>query len=239
MRYVIVAATVLWSALICLLPAPKIVTAAGEKQQPGKSQFEKDQGRGWRDLLKDERNRAVRGLGYWRRVPLPAGTELKKGNPWSYDEENHRIVCKGEGYLEALLYDYRFGDGIFHVEWRLKKVSGDPKYNSGIFVRTSADAKRWHQAQVGNLNVGYLFGYMRPGAEKYSTKLDGPQRGNPAGEWNTYEITTKGKKITLWVNGYQTATKICEHNRGQIGLQAENFEIEFKNLMWKYLSNEK
>ena len=27
------------------------------------------------------------------------------------------------------------------------------------------------------------------------------QRVKPAGEWNTYEITCKGRNVTLWVNG--------------------------------------
>jgi hypothetical protein len=26
------------------------------------------------------------------------------------------------------------------------------------------------------------------------------QRVKPAGEWNTFEITCKGKDVTLWVN---------------------------------------
>ncbi len=236
MRYAFLAA-LLFVALFCFLQQPESASVAsppraGEKQKPEKSQLEKDKGRGWVNLL-------GRGLGYWRRVPLPHGSKLKKGNPWSYDEKNKRIVCSGKGFHEILLYDYHFGDGIFHVEWRLKKLPGNPKYNSGIYVRTSADGARWHQAQVGNLNVGYLFGQMKPGAKKYETKLKGPQRGKPAGEWNTYEITTKGKNITLWVNGHQTATKVCGHTRGQIGLQSEFFPIEFKNLKWKYLSNEK
>jgi len=54
---------------------------------------------------------------------------------------------------------------------------------------------------------------------------------NPAGEWNTMIIECKGDEITVWVNddlvnhGYE-----CTATGGQIAIQAEGSEVEFRRL---------
>jgi len=106
-------------------------------------------------------------------------------------------------------------------------------------VRNSADGKIWHQAQVGSGNVGFLFGDTLVDGKVKREKiaaLKGPQRGKEAGEWNTYEITFKGKTMTLWINGFITAEwDKCEVPKGYIGMEAEGYYIEFKNLKLKDL----
>ena len=112
------------------------------------------------------------------------------------------------------------------------------RYNAGIYVRVSADGVLWHQAQTGP-GGGYLFG---------NTLVEGtPQRVNlrqamtenrvkPAGEWNTYEIRAVGKKVALWVNGAVTSEFTqCEVPKGHLGLEAEGYRIEFRNLKLKRL----
>ena len=146
-----------------------------------------------------------------------------------------------EGRPDLLLVDaeaYLLADGIFHVEWRFKKLGeGKKGYNSGVYVRNSADGKVWHQAQVGSKNVGYLFGKTLQGGKLVGipdNKRPGPQRGKEAGEWNTFEITCKGQTLTLWVNGAVTAEwDRCEVPRGYLGLEAEGWWIEFKNVKFK------
>jgi len=89
---------------------------------------------------------------------------------------------------------------------------------------------------VGN-SVGFLFGSTLIDGKKASiptNKLPGANRAKPIGEWNTYEITTRGKNITLWVNGAVTAEwKSCEVPSGYFGLEAEGYWIEFKNIKLK------
>src|SRR5437016_1336800 len=64
-----------------------------------------------------------------------------------------------------------------------------------------------------------------------------PQGGKEAGAWNTYEVTCKGKTITLWINGAVTATwNDCQVRRGYLGLEAEGYYIEFKNLKFKEMT---
>lgn len=196
-----------------------------------KSALESD-ATGWVELLTDK------DLKNWKRVPIPPGGKLSERNPWSVDEKNKLLICDAEKIHEMLLYDKELADGIFHVEWKFKKVEGKKGYNSGVYVRNSADGKIWHQAQVGSLNVGYIFGDTPVDGKPKRVRIDNkvPQRGKEAGEWNTYEITCKGKNVTLWVNGAVTAEwKECEVPRGYIGLEAEFWYIEFKNLKYKEL----
>ena len=92
----------------------------------------------------------------------------------------------------------------FHVEWRFTPVPGKKGYNSGVFVRTSSDGKMWHQAQCGDASGGYLFGetLANYALKPFNLQKDvHEQRVKPAGEWNTYELTCKGRVVTLWVNG--------------------------------------
>lgn len=188
--------------------------------------------KGWTDLTAD-------GLKQWKRVPIPPKGKLKDKSPWSWDASAGVLLCEGKGTHEMLLFDRELGDGIFHVDWRFRKVEGKKGYNSGVYVRNSADGAVWHQAQVGSKNVGHLFGKTRMGDKLVGipgNKLKGPQRGKEAGEWNVYEITSRGPEITLWVNGAVTARwTSCPVPRGFLGLEAEGWVIEFRNLKYKAL----
>ncbi len=185
---------------------------------------------GWTDILPGK------DLAGWKRVPIPPGSKLKEGNPWSVDEATKTLACNGVGFHEMLLYDKELGDFIFHVEWRFKKLEDKKGYNSGVYARNSADGKVWHQAQVGSRNVGFLFGDTLVDGQVKRVRHGGagPQRGKEAGEWNTYEITCKGPAMTLWINGHVTAEwKDCQVPRGHVGLEAEGWSIEFRNLKVK------
>ena len=186
---------------------------------------------GWLDLL------AAKGLTGWKRVAIPPGSKLREKSCWR--REGDTLVCEGVGVHEMLLYDREIADGIFHVEWRFKKLDGKKGYNSGVYVRNSADGKIWHQAQVGSKNVGYFFGNTLVNGKEQGFRAankDVPQRGKEAGEWNVYEITCNGPRLTLWVNGAVTAEwDKCQVLRGYFGLEAEGFVIEFKNIKFKDL----
>jgi hypothetical protein len=155
------------------------------------------------------------------------------------DATTNMLICDGVDIHEMLLYNEELADGIFHVEWRFKKIEGKkPAYNSGVYVRNSEDGKIWHQAQVGN-NIGYLFGDTLVDGKLKRFRMDGkgPQRGKAIGEWNAYEVTCKGKDMTLWINGAVTAEwKDCLVPKGYVGLEAEGYYIEFKNVKYRSLN---
>ena len=189
---------------------------------------------GWTDLL------AAAGpkLEGWTRGPIPPTGKLNPKSQWSLDSSTGNLVCEGNGGHEWLRWDKEIGDGIFHVEWRFTPVSsGRKNYNSGIYARNSADARIWHQAQTGDGSGGYIFGATEDGGELKRVNFSKQQKGSRvkhAGEWNVFELACKGKDVTLWVNGAVTTHwEDCLVPKGYVGLEAEGYRIEFRNVKLK------
>jgi hypothetical protein len=144
------------------------------------------------------------------------------------------LVCSGDQGHEWLRYDRELADFVLHVEWRLAKLEGDGKYNSGVFVRNSANGRIWYQAQVGTTGAGYLFGdnpannSLQP-FDLHSSLTE--NHVNDAGRWNTYDIRCQGSVITLTVNGTKSSEfDQCHNLKGYVGLEAEDSRIEFRNV---------
>ena len=54
---------------------------------------------------------------------------------------------------------------------------------------------------------------------------------NPVGEWNTMIIECLGAEIKVWVNGVLVNHGYdCTAQKGQIAIQAEGSEVEFRKL---------
>jgi hypothetical protein len=189
---------------------------------------------GWIDILPPA------DLKGWRRVPVPPGAAL--GRPqWRLDEKEKILVCDGDGGHDMLLFDEEIGDAVFHLEFRYTRIEGQSGYNSGIYVRNSADGDIWHQAQIGDGKGGFLFGQtLDSSGNKTRFSLsqqvaDG--RVKPAGEWNMIEITAVGRSLVLWVNGAVTCRfEDCGRDKGYLGLEGEGYRIEFRNLKVKKLN---
>jgi hypothetical protein len=199
-----------------------------------KSALERDP-QGWTDLL----TQAGQKLEGWTRGPIPPSGKLKEPSQWTLDEITGTLVCRGDGGHEWLRWDQEMADSIFHVEWRFTVVPGKKGYNAGIYARNSADARIWHQAQTGDRSGGYLFGdTLVDGATKRFnlSKRRAGSRVKPAGEWNTFEITCRGRDMSLWVNGAVTNEwHDCQISKGYLGLEAEGYYIEFRNVKVKPL----
>lgn len=191
--------------------------------------------KGWVDITPNAR------LEGWTRLPVPSTGTLGKAQ-WKVDPQTGYLVCEGDGGHDWLRYDRELTDFILHVEWRYTPVEGKSGYNSGVYVRNSPDGKVWHQAQVGSGSGGYLFGATLVGPELKRFNLSSElkdQRVKPAGEWNTYEITCKGRTLSLWVNGAVIQHWMdCQVPRGFLGLEGEGWRIEFRNLKLKQLAPE-
>jgi len=200
-------------------------------QSPGALQT--DPG-GWVDLLSNKT------LSDWTRIAIPPGAPLKDLSPWTLDPSTGNMVCDGDkaGH-EMLRYNREFINFVLHVEFRFTKLEVDAKYNSGVFVRNSADGSVWHQAQVGSASGGYLFGNTLVNGAPQRVNLRDQVKENrvkAAGEWNTFEVRAEGSKISLWVNGAVTSEFVqCEVLRGYVALEAEGYKIEFRNVKLKQL----
>jgi len=188
---------------------------------------------GWVDVMPGA------GLSGWTRLAI-APDRLDPVSQWSL-QTGGVLLCEGNRGHEWLRFDKELDDFIFHVEFRYTPLAGNPRYNSGIFVRTLADYSLWYQNQIGSQAGGYLFGYILVDGERRRFDLSPrmvDQRVKPAGEWNTVEVTARGPVLTAWVNGAVTSEyKYCPVSRGHIGLEAEGFRIEFRNLRVKSLSS--
>jgi hypothetical protein len=191
---------------------------------------------GWTDLLA----RAGKELNHWTRGPIPPTGRLNPQSQWSLEGATGYLVCEGDKGHEWLRYDKEVGDFVFHVEFRYSPVTtGKQNYNSGVYARNSKDAAVWHQAQIGGGSGGYLFGETMKGGKltRINLSKEATKRVKPAGEWNALEITCKGKDMTLWVNGGVTcAWHDCEVARGYVGVEAEGYRIEFRNVLLKELA---
>ncbi len=188
---------------------------------------------GWVDILPPA------DLKGWYRVPVPPTGQLGR-EQWHVDGEKKILICDGDGGHDMLLFNKEIGDAIFHFECCYTRIEGKTGYNSGAYVRNSKDGAIWHQAQFGAAKDGYLFGQ--------TLGVDGKKKGfnlnkqvtdmrvKPAGEWNTLEVTARGKVLTLWVNGAVTCQfEDCGSEKGYLGLEGEGYRIEFRNLKVKEL----
>jgi 3-keto-disaccharide hydrolase len=216
-------------AAILVLSLVHVHLAWGEET---KSALESDP-KGWTDIMPPA------DLKGWYRVPVPPTGKLGR-EQWHVDTAHNVLVCDGDGGHDMLLLDKEFGDHIFHFECKYTKIEGKKGYNSGAYVRNSKDGAIWHQAQFGDAKDGYLFGQtLGPDGKKKSFNLARQvtdKRVKPAGEWNTIEVTAKGKVLTMWVNGAVTCEfKDCGMQKGRLGVEGEGYRIEFRNLKVKEL----
>lgn len=174
----------------------------------------------------------------WTRIPIPAIAGLKPEPQWKVDGAQKLLICTGQGGHEWLRYDKELKDFVLQAEWRFAPKEGETKYNSGIGFRLSRFGEIWFQAQTG-LAGGWLFGqdFVDGGLKSFNLRAQAKANPiKPAGEWNQYEIRAQGDKVTLTING----TVINEMTgvgmrRGYIGLEAEGYEIAFRNLKLQVL----
>lgn len=175
----------------------------------------------------------------WTRIPFPPISGVNPKLQWHVDASQQALICTGDGGHEWLRYDRELSDFELQVDWRFTpKTSGETRYNSGIGVRLSRYGEIWHQAQTGP-NGGYLFGSTLTDGIFRNFNLSKEMKENrvkPAGEWNHYEIRALGDRIALSVNGAAVSEVTgVGLRRGYIGLEAEGYEITFRNLRLKSL----
>jgi hypothetical protein len=170
----------------------------------------------------------------WTRIPIPPTDGLQPKMQWHVDTAQHALVCTGDGGHEWLRYDKELGDFVLEVDWRFTPRAPDEKrYNSGIGIRLSQYGEIWYQAQTG-LSGGYLFGNNIADGIIQRFDLNKEMKENrvkPAGEWNHYEVRAQGPRLTLAVNGSVVSElPNCGLRRGYVGLEAEHYEVTFRNL---------
>ena len=147
-----------------------------------------------------------------------AGWRVSDKTPESWRIEGGLLVLTG-GRSHLFTKD-QFDDFIVRFEWRPAKKG----YNSGFFVRG-------RQIQMAQGVAGMLFG------AKGTRGV--PQLHKPPGEWNEWEVTCIGPKVSLKVNG-KPAWEIDDFKpvRGPLGIEAEGHAIDFRNIRIKKVRKE-
>lgn len=153
-----------------------------------------------------------------------------------------------------LITDKEYSNYKLEVQYRFANKAG----NCGVLVHTSKPRALYGmfpqslECQMMSGNAGDFWCIEEnievPDMEKRRPHKEGQKFGGgpadarqilnltdnsekPLGEWNTMVIECKGDEIKIWVNGdlVNHGTK-CTASKGQIALQAEGVEVEFKKV---------
>lgn len=138
-----------------------------------------------------------------------------------------------------------YGNFKLHLEWRWP---GEPT-NSGVLLHVQGEEMTWPlsiECQLMNGNAGdiVLIGEgsgitvrdsaysIPPGGSRYKViPKYGDSSEKPAGQWNTYDITSLDGRLEVTVNGVlQNEGSNMTLTRGHILLQGEGSPIEFRNI---------
>lgn len=153
------------------------------------------------------------------------------------------IACKGKpaGYIRTTT-DYT--NYVLKVEWRWPEKAG----NSGVLLRMTGEDKVWPKSIEAQLASGRAGDFwlidgaklttpadrVDPKAERHRLHVKANEK--PVGEWNTYEITVDGGKVSLKVNGEVLNEGTgAEAVAGKICLQSEGAPIQFRTVAIKKL----
>jgi hypothetical protein len=149
-----------------------------------------------------------------------------------------------------LMTEKEYGDFEVRLEFKVPEkgnsgvalrapLKGDPAYE-GMEIQILDDV--WHKKNLKGLRQTQLTGsiYDVVGPSKEVLK--------PVGEWNTYRIIAKGRKIVVNLNGTEIVNanlddykdKFQKHpgllrDKGHLGLQCHGGRVEFRNLYVKPL----
>jgi hypothetical protein len=74
------------------------------------------------------------------------------------------------------------------------------------------------------------WGVTEDKARRILNLTDGSEK--PVGEWNTMVVECVGDEVKVWINGdLVNHGSNCTAQKGQIGLQAEGSEVEFRKIV--------
>jgi len=134
-------------------------------------------------------------------------------------------ASKGTGFLVTPV---SYSDFEIHVEFW---VTDDA--NSGVFLRCE-DPKTINAMNAYEVNI-----YDKRPDQTYRTGaiVDVAKPAsviNTGGKWNTFDITAKGPKMTVTLNGMRVVdVEDKKHARGPIGLQYGAGTVKFRNVRIK------
>jgi Domain of Unknown Function (DUF1080) len=180
------------------------------------------------------------------------GWKVNKGGNmavWGADSGILFVNGRGGGWL---MTEKEYADFELRLEYKLPRggnsgvalrspMQGDPAY-VGMEIQILDDTWYLEKKNYANLRRTQLTGAI------YDVVPPAKEVTKPVGEWNRMDITAKGRRITVELNG----TKIVDANlddyknradkhpgllreKGHLGLQSHDGRVEFRNLFVKPL----
>jgi len=177
------------------------------------------------------------------------GWKLVHGRGPGYVVENGTIVCPADGGGN-LFTEREYANFILRLEFKLS-----PGGNNGVGIRAPLEGDAAYQ--------GMEIQVLDDGAERYANlrpvqytgsvyDLFPAKRGHlkPAGQWNRYEITANGRRVTVKMNGVVVTDanldtvkdpELLRHHpglarkTGHIGFLGHGTRVEFRNIRVKVL----
>jgi hypothetical protein len=188
-------------------------------------------------------------------VDVPAADNNPNIKP-SFIVREGNLVSMGvpEGHI---ITDAIYNDYILEVQYRFPSKPG----NCGVLVHASTPRKLYKmfpqsievQMMHGHAGDFWVIGEditvdnmekYRGDKEKWGS-IEGKNRQivatkmmeKPLGKWNKMKIECRDRSISVWVNGTLVNQGYnCTANKGQIAIQAEGAEVEFKKVVLKKLN---
>ncbi|MFK7937224.1 MAG: DUF1080 domain-containing protein [Saprospiraceae bacterium] len=154
------------------------------------------------------------------------GWHASGDNQWTV--ENGVLTSKASG--SNIISDEKFMDFKLHIEFRYPEKS-----NSGVYLRGRYEVQvedNIGKAPTSTLFAG-IYGFLTPNI----------MAAKPAGEWQAYDITLIGNRVTVIANGHavivdQTIPGITggaldsnESEPGSFMLQGDHGPIEYRNIV--------
>jgi Domain of Unknown Function (DUF1080) len=166
-------------------------------------------------------------------VELFNGRDLSGWKPRSSAKPGCWTVVEGTLTLTPpcvdLVSDRAFGDAKLHVEFMYPARS-----NSGLYLRGRYEVQIQDDAGRGldALRMGGVYGFIRPYTDA----------AGRAGDWQTYDITLRGQRVTIALNGKTIADNevitgitggaldSAEGTPGPLMLQGDHGKVSFKKI---------
>ena len=143
-------------------------------------------------------------------------------------EDGALVADKGGKTSSFLVSRQHYTDFVIHAEFW-----ANDEANSGVFIRLSdrqvINAKNSYEVQI---NDGHK--EWPTGAVAYFGKVTKPHKAG--GRWNTFEITAKGPRLTVKMNGVET-TQVNDRSffHGPFALQYVSGIVKFRTVQIKPL----
>ena len=169
------------------------------------------------------------------------------GKPDNWSVQDGVLVTKGQGggWLST---NKMYSDFVLKLEYRL-----GPRGNSGVFLRAPHQGDPAYTGMEIQILDDDADAYKDLKPFQYTGSVYGviaAKRGHtkPPGQWNAMEITTKGPRVTVKLNGETIvdgsvedhSEAFAEHpglkrKDGYIGLQSHSEPLEFRDIQIKEL----